>query len=401
MKILMLTLYLPYPANSGGQIRSYNLIKHLSKKHQITLVSFIKKGEEKFVAEMKKYCKEVLFFYRSDNPWTIKNILKTGFSPYPFLVMRNFSSEGKEALKNKINQEKYDLIHVETFYLMPHVPKTTIPILLVDQTIEFQVYQHYVDTMRKWLLRPLFYIDVFKLKYWETKFWRQATKVVAVSEMDGKVMREYVLLRDVSVIPNAPGDDLSDLFNKRKKAKLDEPVIFFQGNFLWLQNIQGAEVLAKNVFPIIKKTLPKAICFIAGQNASKIASLANLGVEILPLASDDVEGVKRAYLRGTVFVAPLWGPGGTQLKILSAMSTGIPVVTTPVRASGIDVTDGKEVLIGRSPDDLAQKTVNLLTNKTLYDSIIKNARQLIIKKYNWIAISEKLSKLYEETARKN
>ena len=89
MKILMLTLYLPFPPTSGGQIRSFNLIKDLSKKHEITLVSFIKKGEEVYASELKKYCKEVLFFYRSDKPFSITNILKTGFSLYPFLVMRN------------------------------------------------------------------------------------------------------------------------------------------------------------------------------------------------------------------------------------------------------------------------------------------------------------------------
>jgi len=73
MKILMLTPYLPYPPVGGGQTRSYNLIKYLGKKHEITLFSFIKyKSEEVYVNEMKKYCKKVVVFQRPEKPWTIK-----------------------------------------------------------------------------------------------------------------------------------------------------------------------------------------------------------------------------------------------------------------------------------------------------------------------------------------
>ncbi|MCC6711643.1 MAG: glycosyl transferase family 1, partial [Candidatus Pacebacteria bacterium] len=47
MKILMLTPYLPYPLLSGGQIRTYNLLKKLATKHEITLFALIKNEEEK------------------------------------------------------------------------------------------------------------------------------------------------------------------------------------------------------------------------------------------------------------------------------------------------------------------------------------------------------------------
>src|SRR3989344_6374716 len=85
MKILMLTPYLPYPPSSGGQIRSFNLIRELSKKHEITLCSLIKYEEEKkYVKKLQQYCDKVYIFKRAEKPWTLKNILKTGFSKYPF-----------------------------------------------------------------------------------------------------------------------------------------------------------------------------------------------------------------------------------------------------------------------------------------------------------------------------
>lgn len=399
MKILMLTLYLPYPPSSGGQIRSYNLIKHLAKTHEITLYSVIKKGEEKYAGEMRKYCKEVLYFYRSDKPWRLVNIIRTGSSLYPFLVMRNLSEDGKKALEKKLSREHFDLIHVETFYLRPHLPKTTIPIVLVDQTIEFQVYQHFVDTFRPFPLRPFLYVDVFKLKYWETKFWREASKVVAVSQADAAVVRRYVPGIKVGIVPNAPGEDLADLYLKRAKPDFANPVIYFQSGFLWLQNVEGAKILAREVFPLIKKKIPKARCQIVGQNAAKkIGYLANKSVQIIDLETSDIAGVRRAYLSGTVFVAPLWGPGGTRLKILSAMATGVPVVTTPVGAAGIEVENNRDILIRSRPEEMAAAVVELVQNPSLYRSIQKNARKLIEGKYNWKVIAQNLSQIYEETA---
>ncbi len=137
----MLTPYLPYPLLTGGQTRSYNLIKRLSALgHEVTLFSLIKNSDErKYVGQLEKFCKEVQVFSRSEKPWTLKNILKTGFSFYPFLVIRNWAKEEKAAIEQKLRQEKFDLIHAETFYVMPHIPKTSIPILLVEQTIEYLV----------------------------------------------------------------------------------------------------------------------------------------------------------------------------------------------------------------------------------------------------------------------
>ena len=99
MKILMLTPYLPYPDSSGGQIRTQNLLKHLCKNHEITLVSLIKDAKEnENIMHLLKYCKKVMTFQRSATPWTLKNILKTGFSFDPFLIVRNFAPGVKEAV---------------------------------------------------------------------------------------------------------------------------------------------------------------------------------------------------------------------------------------------------------------------------------------------------------------
>lgn len=392
----MLTPYLPYPPSSGGQVRSFNLIKNLAKEHDITLFSLIKNDNEReFIPELEKYCKKVKVFNRPPKPWTFKNILRTGFSLYPFVVVRNLSWEEKRTLVEELKNEKYDLIHAETFYVMPHLPKTDIPILLVDQTIEFQVYQHYVEELKNFILKPLLYIDVLKIKFCELRFWRKANKVVAVSEDDKKKMLSFVKGLNVSVVPNGAGEDLMNVWGKRIPEKI--PTVFFQANFNWMQNTEAAESLAKNVFPLIKKIIIDARCWIVGQEAKgKIGSLENDDLKIIDLKTSDTKGVIDAYRRASVFIAPLEGPGGTRLKILGAMAAGVPVVTTKVGIEGIDAQDGKEVLIAESWEEMAEKVISLIKDKKLNDKIVNSARKLVEEKYSYKSIAKILDKIYQE-----
>lgn len=398
MKVLMLTPYLPYPPSSGGQVRSYNLIKNLAQHHQITLFSLIKYNEEKkYIKELKKYCTDVRVFKRSVKPWTLRNILRTVFGYYPFLVIRNLSSAEREAISQELQKEKYDLIHAETFYTMPHLPKTNLPIVLTDQTIEFQVYQHFVNNFWLWFLKPFLSFDVMKLKFWETRFWLKASKVIAVSESDKQKMKKLVPGLEVSVVPNGAGEDLMAIWPRKKDSS--QIIILFQANFLWLQNTEAALNLIEKVFPLIKKEIPQAVCQIVGQKAKeKLGAINQPGVEIIDLLTDDIEGVKRAYQQASVFLAPLSGPGGTRLKILGAMAAGVPVVTTTVGIEGIQAKDGVHVLVRNTSQDLAQAVIKLLKEKETYRKITEKARLLIEKKYSYQALAQVLDKIYKEVA---
>ena len=394
MKILMLTPYLPYPPSSGGQVRSYNLIKHLSKKHKIYLVSLIKNSsEEKYVSHLKKYCQEIYVCQRSESPWTLKNIFLSLFGRFPFLVVRNFSADARNKITELIKQNEFDLIHAETFYIMPHIPQTSIPILLVEQTIEYRVYQHYVNNLRFKFLKPLFYFDIIKLKFWEKTFWKRANVVGAVSDQDKKNMRALLPNLKIEIIPNAAGEDLFNSYTESKKIK---PVFLYQGNFSWLQNIEAAQILARKVFPKIKEQIPEAICVIAGQNArSKIGPLEKIsGVQVIDIDPSSTKKVQEIFKKAAIFLAPIEGPGGTRLKILAAMAAGLPVISSPTGVAGLSVVDGIHVLTAKNEDEFVKKAAFILKNPKLYSEIRRNARKLIIEKYSWSKVAADLEQTY-------
>lgn len=395
MKLLMLTPYLPYPLLTGGQTRSYNLIKRLSTLgHEIVLFSLIKSSDErKYVGQLQKYCKEVRVFVRSEKPWTVGNILRTGFSFYPFLVIRNWAKGEKSAIEKKIQEEKFDLIHAETFYVMPHIPKTTVPILLVEQTIEYLVYRHFADEFKNPLVKPLLYLDVAKMKYWELKYWKRAREVVAMSEEDKRTMLDEVTGLNVDIVPN--GVD-SDFFGKIITARLKEPVVLYLGNFTWLQNREAVEVLINKVWPKIKNRLPQAKLWIVGKDAEVFfKNLKSQDVKVMEVAD-----VREAYQKASILVAPIYGGGGTRYKNFEAFASGLPVVTTSIGIRGTDALNGKEVIIRDDSGEIAEAAITLLTDRTLYQRIAENARKMVREKYDWDPIAKKLSDIYENLGKK-
>lgn len=394
MKILMLTPYLPYPPASGGQIRTLNLLKYLSKNNEITLIALYKNEKEKTYAKyLESYCKKIYLCKRAEKPWQMKNILKSLFSFLPFLIVRNFSDDAKQTVEELLKNEYYDVIHAETFYIMPHIPETKVPVFLLEQTIEYEVYQHFVHSL-PFYLRPFFYFDILKLKRSERFYWKRAFLVGTVSETDRKLINHLEPNIHPVVIPNGAGDELISF--KLTEKDLRSPIALFVGNFAWLQNTEAVSYLNRLILPKLVKMIPNIKLVIAGQRAEeKLKIDTGKNIEIVDIDTDDIKLVKKIYEKATIFIAPIFGPGGTRLKILAAMATGLPVVSTNIGVAGLLAKDSYNVLIADDPEAFTFKIKKLLSDRRLYEKLRTNAHKLVNQIYNWKKISQKLEIVYE------
>ena len=390
MKILMLTPYLPYPLHSGGQIRSYNLLKDLSNKHQITLFSFIRSSNEKrHIKELKKFCHDVKVFKRR-KAWDPRNIILSGVTLYPFLVSIYLSKKFKDAIKKELEDNQYDLIHAETFYVMPNLPNpANLPTLLVEQTIEYAVYQRYVKDFKLFIIKPLLYFDVFKIKFWEKYYWNKATRLAAMSTSDKSIMQRSVKGRKVNVVAN--GVDV-DHFNQLEAHPPKHPTVLFVGNFKWLPNKDAVKFLVSKIWPLIKKQIPTAKLWIVGRNPTN--DILKLNEDKSISVTGSLDDIRTAFKSSSVLLAPIRTGRGTKYKVLEAMASQTPVVTTKLGIEGVDAQGS--VLIAESAKALAEKTIKILTDKKLAKNLSKQAKKILDSKYNWKAISEQLDNIYLE-----
>src|SRR5690242_13713182 len=144
MRILVVSSYLPFPLHSGGHVRLFNLIKQLSKRHKITLICEKRDFQTQTdINEVGKFCEEIITVPRKKQ-WSIQNIFKAGFSSYPFLLVGHTSLEMKQQIVRVLNEKQFDVIHIETFYVNQNLPKTYLPVVLVEHNVEYEVYQRFI-----------------------------------------------------------------------------------------------------------------------------------------------------------------------------------------------------------------------------------------------------------------
>ncbi len=393
MKILMLTPYLPYPLLSGGQIRTYNLLKKMAKKHEITLFALIKNENEKqHISELEKYCTKVKVFKRSSKPFTLRNIVKTIFSSFPFLVIRNHVSSVIAAVKAELDTHQYDLIHAETFYMMPHIPATKIPVMLVEQTIEYLGYESFANNQAWPWLRPLLNLDIKKIKFWEKYYWQTCDSLVTMSEEDKNYIASKINDADkISVVAN--GVD-STWFAQQQFSKKTTPTLLSVGTFKWLPNVEAVKFLVKKVWPLIKKENSNINLWIVGNAPTKeILAYAKQDEQIL--VSGKISDIREAFNGAYILLAPVFSGKGTRYKILEAMAAGTPIIATSTAVEGLKVTHGQEILIANEAEEMAKLALDLLNNQALQKKLSSNGRQFVITNYDWDLIAEQLNHVYQ------
>ena len=392
MKILMVASYLPYPLYSGGEIRLYNLIKNLSERNEIVLICEKRDYHTREDIEgVEKICKKVITVTRKKQ-WSIKNILKTGFSTNPFLVTGHTSEEMRQAIRDELVRENFDLIHVETFYVYQNLPKVSIPVVLTEHNVEYLVYKKYADLANP-ILKPLLYIDVAKLKIKEEEVWRRVDKLVAVSNLERKIMK----LKDIEVVPN--GVDTQNFKFRNFQDSEKEKRILYIGNYKWMQNKDAVEFILNEIWPAVLEKLQASNrkinlkLWIVGKNMPR--SFKNLiHDKNVILDENNKDGTYEIFNKSDILLAPFRIAGGTSYKILEAMATGVAVVTTHLGTEGLEAKPNVQVLVSEEAEGLVNQVFDLLTDPSLYKRLTLNARKFVQENYDWKEITKKLEEVY-------
>lgn len=392
MKILFSSAVLPYPLHSGGQIRLYNLLKILSKKHEIHFYSFIRDIEENVQLPQLSFLKRVDTVYRG-HAWQPRYVIPSIMSYQSLLFTTYMNTLMRQKLTSALNQETYDLIHIEPSYVAPSLPKNTIPLIVAEHNIEYSVYESYVRQFPIVPMRPFLYWDVLKLRRQEIGVWNRACHVITVSADDANVVRNHIGTKPVSVIPN--GVDLTAIPFIEKKMNRKSPVFLFVGQFTWMQNRDALKYLLTDIWPNIKNQFPSSILRIVGKKIPY--ELRNLIDRQSAIYVENVDQITDEYKKADIMLAPIRIGGGTKFKIIESMASGLPVITTTIGAKGLKIHSGREVMIADGVSSTLESVNILVTSPALYKEITHQARECIKDHYSWKHIAAKLDSVWRQT----
>lgn len=392
MKILIVSAVMPYPLYSGGQVRMYNLLSRLSKNNEITLCTFLRSESDTQYERNIPFCKKILTYYRG-HAWQPNYVMRSLLGSMPLLLTSYDHAAFREIIAQELAGGSYDVIHIEPWYVWKSLPKTDIPVVIATHNIEHEVYIEYVR--RFWIppLRPGYYWDVLKLRYWEERIWKSASELIAVSEDDARVIRKVVGEHvPVTVVPN--GVDVSSFPLKIKDANTS-PVFLFVGSFTWMQNRDAVLWLIKDIWPTLRARYKGATLRIVGRGMPvKLRSnILRQGGTLL----EHVEVIEDEFRNADILLAPIRIGGGTSFKILEAMASGVPVVTTSLGALGLNVKNGKELLIGDTSEEILSEVDYLLSSDKRRIAIAREARKKIVQEYAWDTIAKKQEAVWRKT----
>jgi glycosyltransferase involved in cell wall biosynthesis len=155
-------------------------------------------------------------------------------------------------------------------------------------------------------------------------------------------------------------------------------------------NIDSAVLLAEIILPLVQKVMPEVKLLIAGaQPSNRVKALQSDSVTVTGWMDD----IRDAYAESQVFVAPMQIGSGLQNKLLEAMSMKLPCITSLLANNALGAEDGKDILIGKQPEDFAKLAIELLRNEKLAQDIAAAGHVFVKKSYSWEHSSAELEKL--------
>ncbi len=397
MRILQLSGQFPYPPVEGGKIAIFNLIRYLSLRgHKIVLLSIVspqKEGIGRNVQALKKWCDPRIVYHRTEtNLW---GLFVNLFFGIPYTISKYHSSKVKDALRQILSKEKFDIIHIESLHLAYYGEfikhEFELPVVLREQNVQATIMERYYQNESNPLIMLYAYLQWRKVYRYEAKVCEIFDRCLMITREDKERIER--MNPKVKTCLTPAGVDTS--YFHPLKIKEEPGSLIFVGDLKWLPNVDGMFWFYNRIWPRMKKTFPQIKSYVVGRRPpQKIRKLSEKDQNII--VTGFVKDVRPYVAKCSVYIVPLRIGGGMRLKILEAMAMERPVVATSVGAEGIMATHGENIIIADSEADFAEWVIELLKDTNLRRRLAHGGKRLVEQEYRWESIVEKLEKEYIE-----
>ena len=408
MRILFLCLRCPYPPQRGDRIRSYNIIKQLSKRHKITLVFFNESDVDiDAVKELETFCERVEWV-RFNKVYALVNTAIHCFSRLPLQLHYWYNPKMQKVINDLLSTEKFELIHAQLFRMGQYVSKVNGMAKVLDlcDSLALNLSRRAeLDCSPK---RFLVKLEEKRVRRYEVEIMKSFDSGTVVAEFD----REYLLKQDInlnlSVVPMGvdleyykPIPEKEELTNTEPESinstegeipKTNGKNLLFTGTMNYFPNSDAVTYFCNDIFPLIKERHSDVIFYIVGNHPTE--QVRRLAEQKGVIVTGYVEDIRPYFEMASVFVAPLRAGSGIQTKNLEAMAMGTPVVTTSIGAMGLEADLESDLLIADTPKIFADKVIDLLENPTHRRDLANAGRKRVEQSYDWDVLVNRLEQVY-------
>lgn len=412
LRLLILTPQLPFPPHKGTTIRNFHLIKNLSTRHEITLLSFHDESPELDWSALRRCCAACALVPTPTRPLRSR-MVDLPFPARPDLVRRLRSAAFVANLASLMASSSFDLVQIEGLELAWHwnalrsavrngqvrAPQSLPKVVLDDHNAEYVLQRraHEIDrgNPTRWLGALYSLLQWQKLVRYERRFCQSVSGVIAASEFDRQAILALDSRLQVGVIPNGVDTDHYTVVQTSKNAGC--PRVIFTGSMDFRPNVDGVEWLCQQIWPLVVAQVPEATLWIVGRSPKPTVNKFSDDKHVFVTGA--VPDVRPYLYESALSVVPLRIGGGSRLKVLEAMAAGVPVVSTTLGCEGIAVNPSTAV-IANQPSDFARAIVDLLRDERRRSALALAARSFVEQSCDWRAIVPRLDAFYREVMRR-
>ncbi len=387
MKIVVLSHRVPYPPIKGEKIRTYHQLEALREAGcDVTLFCPMHEPEDE--ALVAEYASKTSFkVIASHSGRSSLRMLRNLFTGQSLSVAKFHFRELQNKLNSHLAEHEADVLYCTSsamaeYALIADNRNSRCKVLVDFMDLDSDKWQRFSE-VSKLPMSFIYRYEARVLGRYEKKVQRLVDHCVFVSQAEADLFctKHNSFGENLEVIGN--GVDLSDFYPPASTEHSQSPTLLFTGVMDYLPNESAICWFAENVWEQIVEKYPDARLIVAGmkptQRVLDLEHYKNVKV------TGYVDDMLPYYHQADVFIAPFQIARGVQNKILQAFACGLPVVTTPLGAEGIDGEGDVHFLIADSPDHFAQRIEELVNEPEKYKQLSESASRLINEEYRWEA----------------
>ncbi len=392
MRILYFSPRDCWPLTTGARLRDYHLAQQLAKNNELTFVALVEPGMPAPAPPPESAGFRQVLIERGTS-YTPMNLLRGLTGPLPVTLLNYTSAKAAATLAALLRENRFDSVQIEGIHLAEYVStirqNSPRSLIVADwHNIESELMDRYADGCTG-LPRKLYARRTAQLiAQAENRLLAQCDIHTVVSEREKIKLAARNPNARIEVVPN--GVD-TDSYGSIVRDPQSARNVIFVGSMDYHANIDGVLWLAREIWPVIAAARPEWKLQIVGRSpVAAVRALASDRIEV----TGTVDDVRPYYAQAIALAVPLRVGGGTRLKILEAMASGVPVVSTSLGAEGIEIQDGVHMFLKNNSTDFASAICNIRPGEPALERMVKDSQEIVNKRYSWNSIGAAINRLH-------